>query len=117
MAKIPGMLTLDAPQTGHARLRLAGHLDDEAARDLLHAAADVVRGGCLRLVVDLDGLTGFDERAAYALTGCARLDRFVPDGVRVVATVAPGTALLARAGATSSPSGAGPDIMAACPAY
>lgn len=98
------MLTLDAPKAGHARLRLAGHLDDEAARDLLHAAADVVRCGCDSLVVDLDGLTGFDEPVAYALTGCTRLGRFLPHGVQVVATAAPAAALVARAGLPAMPS-------------
>jgi hypothetical protein len=78
-------LTLDAPAAGAARLRLAGHLDGEAARDVLHAAADVVRCGCSRLVLDLHGLTSWDDDATYALVGCTRLARWLPHGVEVVA--------------------------------
>ena len=78
-------LTLDALAAGAARLRLAGHLDGEAARDVLHAAADVVRSGCSRLVVDLDGLTSWDDDATYAVVGCTRLARWLPQGVDVVA--------------------------------
>ena len=78
-------LTLDAPAAGAARLRLAGHLDGEAAREVLHAAADVVRCGCSRLVVDLDGLTSWDDDATYAVVGCTRLARWLPQGVDVVA--------------------------------
>jgi hypothetical protein len=78
-------LTLDAPAAGAARLRLAGHLDGEAARQVLHAAADVVRCGCSRLVVDLDGLTSWDDDATYAVVGCTRLARWLPQGVDVVA--------------------------------
>ena len=78
-------LTIDAPAVGAARLRLAGHLDGEAARDVLHAAADVVRCGCSRLVLDLDGLTSWDDDATYAVVGCTRLARWLPDGVEVVA--------------------------------
>jgi len=77
-------LTLDAPAPGAARLRLAGHLDGEAARDVLHAAADVVRCGCSRLVLDLDGLTSWDADATYAVVGCTRLARWLPAGVEVV---------------------------------
>ncbi len=78
-------LSLDAPAVGAARLRLAGHLDDAAARDVLHAAADVVRCGCSRLVVDLGDLQSFDDEAAYCVTGCCRLARFLAEGVAVVA--------------------------------
>lgn len=78
-------LTLDAPAVGAARLRLAGHLDGEAARDVLHAAADIVRCGCSRLVLDLGGLTSWDDDATYAVVGCTRLARWLPHGVDVVA--------------------------------
>lgn len=78
-------LLLDAPAPGAARLTLQGHLDDEAAREVLHRAATVVRCGCSRLVVDLDGITGFDDAAAYAVVGCSRLARWLPEGVDVVA--------------------------------
>ncbi len=91
-------LELDAPAAGAARLRLSGHLDDEAARDVLHAAADAVRCGCARLVVDLEGLTGYDEAATYALTGCARLGRFLAEGVGVVAGGPAGHELAEQAG-------------------
>ena len=94
-------LLLDAPAAGAARLRLVGHLDDTAARDLLHAAADVVRCGCSQLVVDLDGLTSFDAEAAYAITGCARLARWLPEGVDVVADSAAARELAARAGVSA----------------
>ena len=77
-------MTLDAPAAGAARLRLAGHLDGEAARDVLHAAADVVRCGCSRLVLDLDALTSWDDDATYAVVGCTRLARWLPEGVDVV---------------------------------
>ena len=109
-------LTLDAPAAGAARLRLAGHLDGEAAREVLHAAADVVRCGCSRLVVDLDGLTSWDDDATYALVGCTRLARWLPGGVDVVAGGAlqrglvppqPGTA-------ASPPDERTADTMAAC---
>ena len=111
-------MTLDAPAVGAARLRLAGHLDGEAARDVLHAAADVVRCGCLRLVLDLDGLTSWDDDATYAVVGCTRLARWLPEGVDVVA----GERLqgeLAPAGGAPRPVGrrdaASPgDTMAAC---
>ena len=93
-------LSLDAPGGGAARLRLAGHLDDDAAREVLHAAADVVRCGCSRLLLDLDGLTSFEAGAAYAVTGCTRLAPFVRGGVGVVAATAVGRDLAARAGVT-----------------
>ena len=109
-------LTLDAPAAGAARLRLAGHLDGEAARDVLHAAADVVRCGCSRLVVDLAGLTSWDEDATYAVVGCTRLARWLPKGVDVVAGSALQQELVpAQPGAPgSAPDDAGADTMAAC---
>ncbi len=109
-------LSVDAPAAGAARLRLAGHLDGEAARDVLHAAADVVRCGCSRLVVDLGGLTSWDDDATYAVVGCTRLARWLPEGVAVVA----GDDLLRRLvppqpGALGSPPGEhGAVTMAAC---
>ena len=109
-------LTLDAPAAGAARLRLAGHLDGEAARDVLHAAADVVRCGCSRLVVDLDGLTSWDDDATYAVVGCTRLARWLPEGVDVVAGGAHHRSLLPSHASTlaSPPGDAGADTMAAC---
>lgn len=92
------LLSLDAPAAGAARLRLSGHLDDAAARDVLHAAADVVRCGCSRLVLDLDEVTSFDASATYAVTGCTRLARWLPEGVEVVAGTAAAQALAATAG-------------------
>lgn len=91
-------LSLDAPDKGSARLTLAGHLDDTAARDLLHTAATVVKCGCSRLVVDVDGLTGFDPQTAFALTGCARLGRYLSGGVAVVAGTPRGVELAEQAG-------------------
>jgi hypothetical protein len=102
-------MTLDAPAVGAARLRLAGHLDGAAARDVLHAAADVVRCGCSRLVLDLDGLTSWDDDATYAVLGCTRLARWLPDGVEVVADRPTCRDLVAAA----SPA-AEADTMAAC---
>ena len=89
---------LDAPSPGAARLRLQGHLDDDGAREVLHRAATVVRCGCNRLVVDLDGVTSFEAGTAYAVVGCTRLARFVPSGVDVVAAAQPGRDLAERAG-------------------
>ena len=91
-------LSLDVPASGAARLRLAGHLDDDAAREVLHAAADVVRCGCSRLVVDLDGITSWDDAAAFAVTGCTRLARYLSDGVEVVAAGPAGRDLAESAG-------------------
>ena len=99
-------LLLDSPASGTARLRPTGHLDDAAARDLLHAAADVVRSGCTRLVVDLDGLSSWDPTAAYALVGCTRLARWLQDGVDVVASAGPGRALAASADVPARPQAA-----------
>jgi len=99
-------LSLDTPAVGAARLRLAGHLDDAAARDVLHAAADVVRCGCSRLVVDLRGLESFDDDAAYSVTGCCRLGRFLTEGVSVVAGSATGEALAETAGVVPHTAGA-----------
>ena len=120
-------LTLDAPVPGAARLRLAGHLDDAGARQVLHAAADVARCGCSRLVVDLGGLSSWDDAAAFAVVGCTRLARWLPDGVQVVPGGAAGRRLVASLGvqehpdrpwsaATRSPTGAEPATMAPCPA-
>lgn len=103
-------LGIDAPAAGSARLLLSGHLDEAAARQVLHAAADVVKCGCSRLVVDLDGLSSWDDEAAYAVVGCARLARWLADGVAVVASNAPGRGLADQAGVATEP-----DIMAACP--
>ncbi len=100
-------LSIDAPAAGAARLRLSGHLDDAAAREVLHAAADFVQCGCSRLVVDLDGLSSWDDTASFAVVGCARLARWLPDGVAVVAAATPGRSLADRAGIP-----AGPDIPA-----
>jgi hypothetical protein len=91
-------LSVDSPAAGAARLVLAGHLDDEGARDVLHAAADVVRCGCERLVVDLDGITSYDAEAAFAVLGCWRLARYLPEGVALVAERATGRALADTAG-------------------
>ncbi len=78
-------VSIDAPAVDSARIALAGHLDDAGARDVLHAAADLVRLGCPRLLVDLDGITSYDEEATYAVAGCWRLSRYVAGGVAVVA--------------------------------
>lgn len=91
-------LQLDTPGRGAARLRLEGHLDDDAALELLHRAADVVRCGCARLVIDLDGITSFEDGATYAVVGCARLARWLPGGVAVVAERETGRVLADRAG-------------------
>ena len=103
-------VSIDAPAADSARLALAGHLDDAGARDVLHAAADLVRGGCPRLLVDLDGVTSYDEDAAYAVAGCWRLGRYVPGGVAVVAEGELGRALAERAGVPAQ------GIMDSCPA-
>lgn len=94
-------LMLDAPAAGAARLRLQGHLDDDGAREVLHAAADVVKSGCSRLVVDLDGITSFEPAASYAVVGCARLGRWLAQGVEVVAEGERGRDLAAAAGLAS----------------
>ena len=109
-------LTIDAPAVGAARLRLAGHLDGKAARDVLHAAADVVRSGCSRLVLDLEGLTSWDDDATFAVVGCTRLARWLPDGVDVVGGERLQRDLVpAQLGSpTSAPTGRGADTMAAC---
>ena len=111
-------LSLDAPGARAARLRLAGHLDDEAARDLLHAAADVVRCGCSRLVVDLGGLESYDDDAAYAVVGCYRLGRYLADGVAVVTGSDAGAELVDSAGidAHAHEDAVAPGTMASCPA-
>ena len=112
-------LSLDAPSSGCARLRPSGHLDASAARDVLHAAAGVVRCGCSALVLDLDGLESWDADAAYAVVGCTRLARFLPEGVDVVAERAPGLDLARHVGVATSraawaPDALRPDTMAAC---
>lgn len=108
-------LSVDAPAAGAARLRLIGHLDDIAARQVLHAAADVVKCGCLRLVVDLGEVVSYDEEAAYAVTGCARLARWLPEGVAVLTGAGAGADLAERAGvAPHEHASAG--SMASCPA-
>ena len=94
-------LAVDAPTAGAARLRLSGHLDDTAAREVLHAAANVVKCGCSRLVVDLGGIESYDEEAAYAVVGCAGLARWLPDGVAVVAGTGPGAELADTAGVSA----------------
>ena len=91
-------LAIDAPSANAARLRLSGHLDDTAARAVLHAAADVVQCGCSRLVLDLDGLVSWDDAAAFAVVGCARLAPWLPEGVAVVAEHGPGRELADLAG-------------------
>lgn len=58
-------LWLDAPARGAARLRLQGHLDDDAT---------------------------------YAVVGCARLARWLPEGVAVVAGLSTARELAERAG-------------------
>lgn len=115
-------LSLDAPAVGAARLRLAGHLDDAAARDVLHAAADVVRCGCSRLVVDLGDLESFDADAAYCVVGCCRLSRFLTEGVAVVAGSQAGQALAATAGVVphsnaAHRAGALAGTVVSCPAF
>lgn len=112
-------LSLDAPSSGCARLRPNGHLDASAARDLLHAAADVVRSGCSALVLDLDGVESWDADAGYAVVGCTRLARFLPEGVDLVAEQDPGRELARHVGITPSraawlPKALRPDTMAAC---
>ena len=110
-------LLLDAPGAGAARLRLSGHLDDDAARQVLHAAADLVKCGCSSLEVDLVGLDSFDEEAAYAVVGCCRLARFLPDGVTVVAGSETGSELADTAGVVAHPASAhAPGTMVPCPA-
>lgn len=116
-------LSVDAPAAGAARLRLVGHLDGLAARKVLHAAAGVVKCGCSRLVVDLDDVVSYDDDAAYAVTGCTRLARWLPEGVAVVAGEGAGADLAELAGvdahvhggAGSGPWG-GTGSMASCPA-
>ncbi len=103
-------LSIDAPAAGAARLRLSGHFDDVAARQVLHAAADAVQCGCSRLVLDLDGLSSWDDEAVFAVTGCTRLARWLTDGVAVVAATNPGKDLADRAGIGA------PAMMATCPA-
>ena len=110
-------LGVDAPTAGAARLRLSGHLDDAAAREVLHAAANVVKCGCSRLVVDLDGIESYDDEATYAVVGCSRLARWLPDGVAVVAGTEAGSALADSAGVAAHPAEPhAPGTMVQCPA-
>ncbi len=114
-------LSLDAPAVGAARLRLAGHLDDVAAREVLHAAADAVRCGCSRLVVDLQDLDSFDAEAAYCVVGCCGLGRFLSEGVAVLAGSAAGEALAQTVGvvphrADAHAAGSLPGTVVSCPA-
>ena len=114
-------LSLDAPALGAARLRLAGHLDDVAARDVLHAAADAVRCGSSRLVVDLHDLDSFDVEAAFCVVGCCRLGRFLAEGVVVLAGSAAGEALAQTIGvgpqhAATHGTGSLPGTVVSCPA-
>ena len=110
-------LVLDAPGAGAARLRLAGHLDSQGARDVLHAAADVASSGCSRLVVDLADLVSYDDDAAYALTGCVQLGRWLAGGVTVVAGSAAGWRLADTAGVVPHPAqGHATGTMVPCPA-
>ena len=118
-ATIPAVfhLSLDAPAAGAARLRLSGHLDDAAARQVLHAAADVVKCGCSSLVVDLADLESFEPEAAYAVVGCTKLSRYVPDGVAVLTGSEAGEALVDTAGVPPHPAEAhAPGTMVPCPA-
>jgi hypothetical protein len=108
-------IRLDALAAGAAQLRLTGHLDDTGARDLLHAAADVVRCGCSRLVVDLRGVTSWDSEAAFAVVGCTRLARWLENGVDVVCADGPARELAAHAGVVPGASGAAQPLTA-CPA-
>ena len=111
-------LRLECPRPGAARLRLVGHLDDVAAREVLHAAATAVACGCRSLHVDLDELTAYDEGTAYALVGCCRLARWLPDGVEVLSGGGAGAALAAAAQVTPGvrTRAATEGIMASCPA-
>ncbi len=71
--------------------------------------------GCSRLVLDLDGLTSWDDDATYAVVGCTRLARWVPEGVHVLAGERLQRGLGPRPGpATSSPDEQEADTMAAC---
>jgi hypothetical protein len=103
-------VSIDAPAVDSARIALAGHLDDVGARDVLHAAADLVRLGCPRLLVDLDGITSYDDEAAYAVAGCWRLSRYVAGGVAVVAEGRVARELAEHAGVPAQ------GIMDSCPA-
>lgn len=110
-------LSLDSPAAGAARLRLSGHLDDEAARQVLHAAADVVKSGCSSLVVDMAELESFEPEAAYAVVGCTKLSRYVPEGVAVLTGSEASEALADTAGVPPHPAEAHvPGTMVPCPA-
>jgi hypothetical protein len=110
-------LSLDAPAVGATRLRLSGHLDDDGARQVLHAAADAVRCGCSKLVVDLAELDSFDEHTSYAVKGCSQLARYLPEGVTVVTGSQVSEALADTAGVAPHPVSAhSPGTMVPCPA-
>lgn len=110
-------LSLDAPTAGAARLRLSGHLDSAAARQVLHAAADVVKCGCSSLVVDMAELESFEPEAAYAVVGCSKLSRYVPEGVAVLTGSEASEALADTAGVPPHPAEAhAPGTMVPCPA-
>ena len=110
-------LTVDAPALGATRLRLQGHLDDEAARQVLHAAADAVRCGSSKLVVDVAELASYDEGASYAVVGCSQLARYLPEGVTVVTGSDASAELADTAGVAQHPAAAhSPGTMVPCPA-
>lgn len=102
-------VTLDAP--GSARLVVNGHLDDAAAREVLHLAADAVRCGCSCLVLDLEGLDSYDEHGTVAVVGCCRLAPWLDGGVELRAD-----GDVAR-GLVRSAWGVDEGIMASCPAF
>lgn len=102
-------VTLDAP--GCARLAVDGHLDAPVAREILHLAADAVRCGCSRLVLDLESLDSYDDQGLVAVVGCCRLSPWLDGGVELRAD-----GDVAR-GLVRSAWGADEGIMASCPAY
>ena len=112
------MLTirLDALAGDAARLCLHGHLDDAGARVVLQTAADLTRGGCSRLVVDLDGVTSWDGEATFAVVGCTRLSRWLSNGVEVVGATPAARELAVQAGVAPAPdSVATTQVADACP--
>jgi hypothetical protein len=109
-------IRLDALAGDAARLCLGGHLDNAGARAVLQTAADLTRGGCSRLVVDLDGVTSWDGEATFAVVGCTRLARWLSHGVEVVGASPAARELALEAGvAPASGSDAAEDDPAACP--
>lgn len=101
-------VTLDAP--GSACLVVDGHLDDAAVREVLHLAADAVRCGCSRLVLDLESLDSFDQHGPLAVVGCCRLAPWLHGGVELRADGEVARSLVRSAW------GADEGIMASCPA-